>query len=301
MSNLTNWNRQYRLRCGKDDTTGFELGKTNDEAQRATHISFSVEKVDSATLNTTKIKLWNLSKEQVNVLSQTGCKVDLSAGYGKSLPLIFRGTVSTVNETLDGADRLVEMEAVDGFAETSDTVVTFSYSGRIACLKILTDTAEALGLPIAYSGSAERTLANTYIANGYSYVGYAKYVLNTVCERAKLAWAIQNGVLEVRKSNESVSTQVHVLNKKTGLVKIPKKIYSSAVANTDTQSDTTADSLYGYEIEYFLNGAIRVGDKVRVESDVVTGLFMVYSLLIEGDNTEGDWLCTAQITEASDE
>ena len=57
--------------------------------------------------------------------------------------------------------------------------------------------------------------------------------------------------------------------------------------------------LYGYEIQYFMNGAIGIGDRVYVESKIVTGMFMVSSITIEGDNLEGNWQCTAQITEVT--
>ena len=96
-----------------------------------------VERSDSTTLNTTKIKLWNLNKEQINVLTQSGCQLNLSAGYGASRPIVFKGTVSNVQESLDGADRLIEIEAVDGFAQLSETVVSISYGGKIATAKIL--------------------------------------------------------------------------------------------------------------------------------------------------------------------
>ena len=48
-----------------------------------------------------------------------------------------------------------------------------------------------------------------------------------------------------------------------------------------------------------MNGAIGIGDRVYVESKIVTGMFMVSSITIEGDNLEGNWQCTAQITEVA--
>lgn len=53
----------------------------------------------------------------------------------------------------------------------------------------------------------------------------------------------------------------------------------------------------GYEVKYFLNGAIGVNDYIRLESDKVRGYFRVYKLTIDGDNLEGDWICTAQLLE----
>ena len=296
---MANWYRQYRLRAGVEGSKGFEIGKPDEKTRQAIHINFMVERSDSTTLNTTKIKLWNLNKEQINVLTQSGCQLNLSAGYGASRPIVFKGTVSSVQESLDGADRLIEIEAVDGFAQLSETVVSISYGGKIATAKILQDAAAKLNLPVTYSATAQEILEKSYFSNGYSFVGYAQYVLDDVCNKASLMWSIQNGVLQIRRKNEGVSTAVHKLNKATGLINIPKRVYSSQTANTDTSSDTTADMLYGYEIQYFMNGAIGIGDRVYVESKIVTGMFMVSSITIEGDNLEGNWQCTAQITEVA--
>lgn len=296
---MPNWDRQYRLRAGIEGEKGFEVGEPDSKTQRAIHISFSVQKSDSTTMNTTKIKLWNLNKEQISILTKTGCQIEIMAGYGTSRPIVFRGTVSNVNESLDGSDRMVEIEAVDGFASLSETQVSISYSGKISTYKVFRDVANQLNLPVTYSATAQDTLESSYFSNGYSFVGYAQYVLDEICEKTSLMWTIQNGILQIRKGSEGISTNVHRINKDTGLINIPKRVYSSATSDTNTTSDTASDMLYGYEIEYFMNGAIGIGDRVYVESKIVTGMFMVTSLVIEGDNLEGNWQCTAEITEAT--
>lgn len=296
---MPNWDRQYRLRAGIEGEKGFEVGEPDSKTQRAIHISFSVQKSDSTTMNTTKIKLWNLNKEQISILTKTGCQIEIMAGYGTSRPIVFRGTVSNVNESLDGSDRMVEIDAVDGFASLSETQVSISYSGKISTYKVFRDVANQLNLPVTYSATAQDTLESSYFSNGYSFVGYAQYVLDEICEKTSLMWTIQNGILQIRKGSEGISTSVHRINKDTGLINIPKRVYSSATSDTNTTSDTASDMLYGYEIEYFMNGAIGIGDRVYVESKIVTGMFMVTSLVIEGDNLEGNWQCTAEITEAT--
>ncbi len=295
---MTNFHRQYRLSAGtKNGNDGFEIGKEDPDTGLALHINFTIEKSDSSTANTSKIKIWNLTREHLNVLAKTGCEVDLSAGYGNSLPCIFRGVVSNAIENMDGADRSVELDVVDGFADLSETFISLSYSGQTTTRRVADDIASRLSLPVSLSVSAEKLLDTVTFPNGYSYIGFAKYALNQIANKTGLTWNIQNGILEIRKSNESISTIVHKMNKDTGLLGIPKRIYSSQVSSTSNSSDSSSDSLYGYEIEYFLNGAIRIGDKIYLETEEVTGLFMVYSLIITGDNLESDFTCTAQVTE----
>ena len=54
----------------------------------------------------------------------------------------------------------------------------------------------------------------------------------------------------------------------------------------------------GWQVEYFLNGAVGVDDYVKLDSKLVSGYFRVLSIDMRGDNHQGDWLCTAKLIEA---
>lgn len=296
MSNQ-NFDRQYRLRAGVAGSTGFEIGEPTPPFNKALHISFSLERTDSSTLNTAKFSIWNLNKSHLNTLAKTNCLLELNAGYGERRPCIFRGTISNVITELDGADRMTEIEAIDGFAETKDTFITVSYKGRTLAKTVLDDASKKMGLPIKYSTNARTVALRACFSKGYSYVGAAKNVLTAACKIANLSWTIQNGTLQITRKGESISTIAQVLSKETGLIGIPKKIYNSAVAAGEDTGSTLQDSLFGYEVVYLMNGAIGVNDLVKLQSEEVTGIFRVYKLVIDGDNLEGDWQCTAQLVE----
>ena len=87
-----------------------------------------------------------------------------------------------------------------------------------------------------------------------------------------------------------MSTEVFVLNKSTGLIGIPKSIVLA-------QDDAGNPTQRGWEVEYFLNGAINVNDYVRLESRKVTGYFVVQAIQLTGSNNTGDWKCTAKLLE----
>ena len=135
------------------------------------------------------------------------------------------------------------------------------------------------------------------MSSGYSYVGAVKTALTDVCGLVGLNWSIQNGTLQIQKTGEAVSQAVQVISPETGLIGVPKSIYNSAVTSGQETGSTLQDSLFGYEIEYFMNGNIGVNDLIALESKVATGIFRVYKLQIDGDNLSGDWQCTAQILE----
>lgn len=291
------FDRQYRLKAGVAGSLGFEVGAPSQPHNTALHISFSIERTDASALNTTKISLWNLNQTQLDTLSRTNCSIELCAGYMNRLPCIFRGTVTNVVTELDGADRMTEIEAIDGFAEIKDTFVTMSYRGKTKVNVVLESVALKLSLPIVYSKSAKKMVADAEFSSGYYYVGAAKNVLTAACNTAKVSWSIQNGTLQIRKAGEPITDTAQILSSETGLIGVPKKIYNSAVAAGENTGSSLQDSLFGYEVVYLLNGAIGVNDMVKLESKTITGIFRVNKLTIDGDNLEGDWQCTAQLVE----
>ena len=53
----------------------------------------------------------------------------------------------------------------------------------------------------------------------------------------------------------------------------------------------------GWEVQYLLNGAIDVNNIVKIQSSTANGYYLIHKLTIDGDNLEGDWMCTALVLE----
>ena len=271
-----NFIRRYLMKAGKMGHNGFQIGQTSTENPHALHISFSVEKSTSETANTAKVQIWNLSPANLNILDTKDCAIELQAGYANHIALILTGNVVTSSTEMDGADRMTEIEVVDGRVALRDTYISISRSGKVS---------------VVYSkGCKFKTLPH-----GFSYVGAAKTALKKLCKTCGLKWSIQNSVLQIRKPNEAITTRAYLLSPDTGLLEVPKRITISS--ESDDSSNGKSNSQIGYEVKYFLNGAIGVNDYIRLESDKVRGYFRVYKLTIDGDNLEGDWICTAQLLE----
>lgn len=279
---MKNWDRQYRLSAGQAGSTGFEVGG----GSRPLHISFSCERADTDSSNTAKVSLWNLSPEHIAEINKDDCVVVLRAGYGSVMPLIFTGIVTFAKTKQDKSDAVTEIELVDNRVEVRDTYVSVSYSGTVNCKTLIQDTADQMGLTASFSYNAEFK----DIPNGYSYVGPAATVLTKACETSGLVWSINNGVLQIKKPNDTMSREVYVLSAETGLIGIPERVQVS-----DTEG--TEKSQYGWDIEFLMNAAINIDDYVYLDSIYVKGYFRVYSIEINGDNYEGSWSCTARLLE----
>ena len=128
------------------------------------------------------------------------------------------------------------------------------------------------------------------IANGFSFVGLARDIMTKGCACCGLVWSLQNGVMQVKKPGDVMSREVFVLSEDSGLLGIPARV-------TEANSATSDKTSIGWEVEFFLNGAIHIDDYVKLESKTVTGYFRVAKLTQAGDNISGDWTCTARLME----
>ena len=286
MSGLMNFNREYRLSAGQAGKQGFEIGHKSLQQPVPLHIAFSLQKADLQTPNTGKVTIWNLNKAHLAVLDEKDCVLSLRAGYGTHMPLIFAGTVSFATTTDDGADRKTEIEVVDSIIAIRDTYVSVSYNGRVSWERIFDDVAAQMGVAISYSYNAPSQFKN--VMNGFSFVGKARDVLTRGCNSCNLAWSVQNGVLQIKRPKDVMSKEVYVLSPDNGLIGTPARVI---------EEDDAGGKSQGWDVEYFLNGAINIDDYVRLESKTATGYFRVYSIELQGDNIAGDWLCKARLLE----
>lgn len=285
MSNK-NWMRTYTLKAGKMGTKGFEIGNISSTTQDCLHVSFSVEKSSEESQNDAKVQIWNLSPQNLSILESEDCTVELKAGYGNNRSLIFVGNVASAITTLDNADRLTELTVVDGLVELRDTNISVSINGAVDGKVVYQTIADAMGVSVKYAPD----LWFRIVPNGFSYVGKAKGALQKIADFCGQSWSIQNQVLCVTWPGRPIVTQGYLLSADTGLINIPKRITIGS----------GKESKSGWEVEYLLNGAIGVNDIVMLSSSTASGYFLVYKVTMDGDNMDGDWVCTAQLLKIAD-
>ncbi len=277
-----NFIRKYVMKCGRMGSTGFKIG----DSEPALHVSFSIEKSNAETANTAKVQIWNLSNANLSILEGKDCIVELKAGYGNSMALILAGNITFAVTTQDGADRMTELEVVDGRVALRDTNVSISFNGAVDCKEVYQRFANQMGISVRFA----KDLSFVRLPNGFSFVGKAAAGLKKLANCCGHSWSIQNQVLQITWPGRAISTQGYLLNSDSGLIGSPKRITVSTGGDNN-------DSMTGWEIQYLLNGAIGVNDIVKIESRTANGYYLIHKLTIDGDNLEGDWLCTAQVLE----
>ena len=278
-----NFKRKYIMKCGKMNSRGFQIGNVENVDDVTLHVCFSIEKSNAESPNDAKVQIWNLSDNNLKILESNDCIVELRAGYNENLPLLLVGNITSVTTTKENADRLTELTVVDGRVALRDTTVSISLNGKVNAKEVYTTVANAMGMSIVFAND----LSFITLPNGFSYVGKAKNAMQKIANCCGHNWTIQNQVLQVTLPGRPINTKGYLLSSDTGLIGIPKRI----VISSGEQEQI------GWEVEYFLNGAIGVNDVVQLKSSVANGYFLVHKVTIDGDNMEGDWVCSAQVLE----
>lgn len=277
-----NFIRNYVMKCGRMGKTGFKIGDTDP----ALHVSFSIEKSNAEAANTAKVQIWNLSNKNLKILEGKDCIVELKAGYANSMALILAGNITFAVTTMDGADRLTELEVVDGRVALRDTHVSISFNGAVDCKEVYQRFANQMGVSVRFA----KDLSFVKLPNGFSFVGKAAAGLKKLAKCCGHSWSIQNQVLQITWPGRAISTKGYLLNSDTGLIGTPKRI-------TISTGGDQKESMTGWEVQYLLNGAIDVNNIVKIQSSTANGYYLIHKLTIDGDNLEGDWMCTAQVLE----
>ena len=289
----SNWDRQYRCTIGQPGQKGVSLGDTTGDSGMPLHINFSAEKGDKESNNTATVKLWNLGPESIAEIKKHNSVLELRAGYGTNLPLIFAGDINKASTEQENANLVTTMDVVDGLVSIRDTYTSISFTDKTTGIKIVESVANSMGISYLVSEDARAILEQKVFSQGYSSVGAAKTVLQKICNTCGLSWSIQNGVLQIVVTGKTITRKAYVLSAETGLLGIPKEItIESSAKDAQTQGGRK-----GYEVRYFLNGAIGIDDLVELRSQKVKGFFKVCSIAINGDNFDGEWTCTAQVME----
>lgn len=293
------WDRQYRVRIGKNNSVGREIGKPNEKTKRAIRCSFSCEIGDSSSSNTGKITLWNLADETLRLLEQEDCLIELRAGYGDDLPVIMGGSLTCFETETNGADRQTTIEFVDSFTSARDTTVSLSYSGVVNGEKIVRDVAQEMGCEVKLSPKAKMI-----DFKNFAFVGTGKTLIGRLCDRSKLRWSVQNGIIQICALDEPLTMAAYVLSADSGMIGSPKPFFESASTSSKSSTSKNASSnttkrkaKKGIEVTYCLNGHIQIDDYVKVESREDKGNYRASKIRFTGDTEGDDWQCVGQFVE----
>lgn len=314
--------RSYKLIIGSPGGQGVVITNLNDDntyKRDALRISFTIDKDTTKKTNKSKIKIWNLSDDTLDIIEKDDIVVELWAGYFKenNMRRIFVGyamTIETKNDN-NGKDIVTEINASDGQISIRDSIMSVGYPPGINSREIINGIATTMGLALF---TAPDVVFPDY-PDGFSYVGKAADALDVVCGVIGAAWSIQNEVLQIIMSDGTTGMRGFVFGPNSGLLDYPEHFVRSAYASAAKQAAQTAKTAissarkkrkkdasrkkdrkqkkYGWRIKALLNPSVNPGDAIRIESSFVSGWFKLEAVKHEGDSHGKDWYSTMDCIE----
>lgn len=249
-------------------------------------MSFEIFKTTEKSVNTAKIKIWNLKPSTVTEIAKVRNKVIVRAGYeDEGINNVFFGDLIRATPLDEGIDKVLDIEAVDGGLGLEERNISISYAPGTQVSVVLNDIFTVLAYPLATT----LTPPQREYVNGYAFIGKARDALTEVLAYIGRTWSIQNELLVILAPDEVVTRGALVLTPKTGLIGTPELV------NDKSQDQTGEAPPKRYKVKSLMFPQILPGSSLTINSNAVSGTFKVLDATYIGNNREGDHLVNAEV------
>lgn len=275
---------------------------------------FNIDKSASETLNSSTVRIYNLSESNRKLIEKPNNVCIVKAGYVQDIgPItIFVGVVRRALTVKEGPDWITELELDDGLIAYRDTKESLTFGPGTQALDVLKALASAFGLPVRPLPAVP---GKTY-PSGFSFVGRVREAMTSVCNYLGLEWSIQNQEIQILKKGDANRQTAIVLSPETGLLGSPaiesKTMSDKQAAKagiTTNQSGVSVKGtkvgsggkvntrleVTGYKVTSLLQPTIQPGGYVQVKSRSIAGqFFRVEEVTHRGDTHGQEWqtICT---------
>ncbi len=298
---MARFDRVYSLVIGSGGQQGVEINSLR--------IVFDVSKDDTKNPNRSTLKIYNLAPQTREALEKTDVRCIFKAGYGEEDgPIeIYQGDVAYVFSRYDRADVVTTVELGEGAKAIRDVMVSLSYNTGVTSNKILNDLAGKLKMAI----TMPLDIPSRSWQNGLSYHGAARQALDKVCAATGLSWSVQGGALQIIKAGGNTNRTVVDLAADSGLLGSPERVRKgsqevrldeddpkkaeAALKAKSRQIVTTTQEEDGWRVRSLLLPSLLPGDRVKLSSRTIQGVFTIRDLRHAGDTHGGDWFTELKV------
>lgn len=238
-------------------------------------VVFEIQKTLGRHPNPAQITIYNLARSTRDSFAR-GDAVRLVAGYEGQADLVYAGDLVETSSLRDGADWATTVSCSDG-ARAWRANERASYRNGANVATVVESLAKSMGLAVAPGSLA--VLAGSQVRGSLVQVGQAARSMQTLLEPLGLSWSIQDGALQLIQLNGTTTEEAVLLSPETGLVGSPEKMGSRGTASKRDKVRATS----------LLQGTLRPGRQVKLQSEQLSGYFRVNEVLHKGDSHGDEW------------
>lgn len=227
-------------------------------------ISFEVIKADGFAINSAKVKIYNASDDTIAVMSTRDASIQVFAGYREQVGLIFLGTVTRVTASRQGADRVIEVESADGFANIGKPAA-LTIKGGASLKDAFGPLAGIAGQALDFAGvNPDEAIP---APRGVTLSGPVYGQINRIARLNRLDWTVEDDRIVIVRRGESTQLPALVITPDTGLIGSPKPGEARRV-----------------EVKMLLNPGARLRRIIQLESRDISGWFLIRRIKHVGDS-----------------
>lgn len=246
--------RKVRLIVGGSSAPGIAADADAGIDLSELHIRFQVRNTTAQTLKRAEIRIYNLNQDTARKIQNEFTRVELSAGYGDEVGLIFQGQIAQIQVGRENAtDSYVHIFAQDGdaaynFATTNRTLAKGWTPDQF--YSALLQDLSSFGLTAGYKPDFSAESAS----RGMACYGMTRDHLRNLAEQQGCEWSIEDGKLNFIKLSSFLPGEAVVLNSSSGMIGTPEM------------------TIQGLVVRSLLNSNIKSGGQIKIDNASIASL-----------------------------
>lgn len=258
--------RIINIQIGNGTGTALSIGTSE---RNSTYIQIEIMKNLSGKPNEGIVRMFNLSDSTENQIIETGKRIRVFAGHNGNPVLIHDGDIRRVDRDPDenSLNRITSVSLGGNLVKLSQSIFNKAYSGQVAVKQIVQDAIPTFGLELA---DIDQIPDNEFL-NDYSFTGKTSDLLDEILDPIQVQWFENDNFIKF-SAREKALESVVLLNPKTGLIGSPSM--------TDK----------GVKFTSVLDGRLTLNSRVKIESNLINGVYKINQTLNTGDNRDGKFV-----------
>jgi hypothetical protein len=277
------FDRVISVAIGEPGTTGTLL--------EGLDIGFQIEKSAEGAPNVGQCEIFNLTETTRSKFKAGRDVMIINAGYRESddgVRLCCALDVFDVRVEYRPPDVVTVVGGGDGIHTLRNQKLSISYKGPTSVKDIITDVIKQIGATLKDVNMTD--VIDQTFQNGFAESGGVPDVLDRLCGRLEASWSFQDGEILVAPRNAPASSDVVVLNQKTGLIGLPEK-------RNKVQSVYVPFVRPGWIVNSLLNPRIQPNGRVRLQFGDVDAIYRVLTVKHTGHTRQQEFNTVADIAE----
>ena len=244
-------------------------------------IAFDVNRQVDGSQKDSQVTIFNLSPENEERIYKRPDKVRLQAGYPDTVAIIYEGPIERVKRARKDLSRQTIIKLGDSVhaADRLGGVISTSWAGPVNIRQLVGYIVRAIVLsrdptPAGIRASLPLGPLDAIPADAtytdWVWSGPAAPALTALLRRVQCVWFEEDGIIRINKVGQPQADAPDItVSPSTGMIDRP--------IETDE----------GAECYMLLNPAVKLGCRIRLESQTITGNYKTVALKHSGDNWKG--------------